>query len=315
MFDTLKLKSPIGRSYNTNPDDVRKIKKALSGLGYYGEPEHGISPYPDEGLIRGIEGFQRDHGLRRDGVMTPDGETAQMLGSVVGGMSHDAHISPKEATPLKKTGGAGSVHPETGLLELSDDSKQGGSYIWRTEGDGKVRPSHAERDGKVFSWDNQPADGHPGEAPNCRCTSKDVLEEGTKCDDLKVLMEEAWARHDALQTSVLEAENDIQVSEDILRDLRAERSAIMWKILKAAILSRPKIKPSPGDALDVEQRRREIQRLLNRIDQIDVSIEIEERTLAEAKQKHEQLLREQEQAHQIALEYSRRYNACTAENG
>ena len=36
---------------------------------------------------------------------------------------------------------------------------------------GHVRPSHAENDGKIFSWDTPPATGHPGEDHNCRCTA------------------------------------------------------------------------------------------------------------------------------------------------
>ncbi|MET0155021.1 MAG: phage minor head protein [Rickettsiales bacterium] len=43
------------------------------------------------------------------------------------------------------------------------------SYIWRTEEDDKVRLSHAINDGKIFSWNNPPAIGHPGEDYNCRC--------------------------------------------------------------------------------------------------------------------------------------------------
>ena len=35
-------------------------------------------------------------------------------------------------------------------------------YIWRTQGDGKVRPSHAANDGKIFAWDDPPPTGHPG---------------------------------------------------------------------------------------------------------------------------------------------------------
>lgn len=35
-------------------------------------------------------------------------------------------------------------------------------YIWRTEGDDKVRDSHAERDGKIFNWYVPPEGGHPG---------------------------------------------------------------------------------------------------------------------------------------------------------
>ena len=42
-------------------------------------------------------------------------------------------------------------------------------YIWRTAGDGKVRRSHAANNGKIFSWNNPPPTGHPGETYGCRC--------------------------------------------------------------------------------------------------------------------------------------------------
>jgi len=41
-------------------------------------------------------------------------------------------------------------------------------YIWRTSQDERVRDSHREKEGKIFSWDDPPADtGHPGEDVNC----------------------------------------------------------------------------------------------------------------------------------------------------
>lgn len=45
-------------------------------------------------------------------------------------------------------------------------------YVWRTRRDGKVRPSHAANDGRIFAWDDAPDTGHPGEAPGCRCTAE-----------------------------------------------------------------------------------------------------------------------------------------------
>lgn len=45
-------------------------------------------------------------------------------------------------------------------------------YIWRTRGDGKVRASHAANNGRIFSWDNPPPVGHPGEDFGCRCTAE-----------------------------------------------------------------------------------------------------------------------------------------------
>ncbi len=45
-------------------------------------------------------------------------------------------------------------------------------YIWRTRRDGKVRPSHAANNGKIFAWDTPPPTGHPGEDYGCRCTAE-----------------------------------------------------------------------------------------------------------------------------------------------
>ena len=42
-------------------------------------------------------------------------------------------------------------------------------YIWRTRGDNKVRAAHAANNGRIFSWDNPPITGHPGEDYGCRC--------------------------------------------------------------------------------------------------------------------------------------------------
>ena len=49
-------------------------------------------------------------------------------------------------------------------------------YTWRTSHDERVRPSHEDNDGQVFSWDAPPPEtGHPGEDINCRCTAEPDL--------------------------------------------------------------------------------------------------------------------------------------------
>lgn len=53
-------------------------------------------------------------------------------------------------------------------LERKDDPTTA-RYVWRTRQDAKVRPAHRENDGHIFSWDDPPATGHPGESRNCRC--------------------------------------------------------------------------------------------------------------------------------------------------
>ena len=44
-------------------------------------------------------------------------------------------------------------------------------YIWRTRGDDRVRPIHRRRNGRRFSWNDPPFDGHPGQPIRCRCVA------------------------------------------------------------------------------------------------------------------------------------------------
>ena len=45
-------------------------------------------------------------------------------------------------------------------------------YEWQTAGDERVRPTHADNDGKVFAWDEPPEEtGHPGHDVACRCVA------------------------------------------------------------------------------------------------------------------------------------------------
>lgn len=48
-------------------------------------------------------------------------------------------------------------------------------YTWRTVIDGRERPTHNARNGKVFPWDKPPSGGPPGREINCRCRASAVL--------------------------------------------------------------------------------------------------------------------------------------------
>lgn len=50
-------------------------------------------------------------------------------------------------------------------------------YVWNTMRDERVRPEHKKRDGKVFSWDDPPAGGHPGFDYQCRCYASPFAED------------------------------------------------------------------------------------------------------------------------------------------
>jgi len=48
-------------------------------------------------------------------------------------------------------------------------------FVWRTVGDERVRDEHSSLDGKIFSYDDPPSEGLPGEPINCRCYAEPVL--------------------------------------------------------------------------------------------------------------------------------------------
>jgi SPP1 gp7 family putative phage head morphogenesis protein len=60
------------------------------------------------------------------------------------------------------------------------------AYVWRTAGDGDVRPGHAEMEGRVCRWDDPPAvrEGqrvmhfHAGCVWNCRCWAEPIVPGG-----------------------------------------------------------------------------------------------------------------------------------------
>jgi SPP1 gp7 family putative phage head morphogenesis protein len=64
-------------------------------------------------------------------------------------------------------------------------------YRWSTSGDERVRRSHEELDGKVFSWDAPPAVGHPGSDFQCRCTSEPVFEDEEEEEEARAAASQA----------------------------------------------------------------------------------------------------------------------------
>lgn len=68
-----------------------------------------------------------------------------------------------------------------GFAVLINELRQRGlgirQYVWRSRDDGKVRSSHAHYDDQVFSWDDPPEGGHPGQAFNCRCHAEPYVQD------------------------------------------------------------------------------------------------------------------------------------------
>jgi SPP1 gp7 family putative phage head morphogenesis protein len=61
---------------------------------------------------------------------------------------------------------------EISLKAIQTSQHSTPAYIWRTQGDGKVRASHAANNGKIFMWDSPPSTGNPGDDYGCRCRAE-----------------------------------------------------------------------------------------------------------------------------------------------
>ncbi len=48
-------------------------------------------------------------------------------------------------------------------------------FTWRTVGDERVRDEHEALDGEVFSYDDPPEEGLPGEEVLCRCSAEPLF--------------------------------------------------------------------------------------------------------------------------------------------
>ncbi|WP_374303440.1 peptidoglycan-binding domain-containing protein [Ferrovibrio sp.] len=80
----LALQSPLGRDHVAEPADILDAKRALMALGYYqslgGDPP---GAWVDNELFTGIRKFQRDQGLKIDGLMRPGGETEAAMNAAL----------------------------------------------------------------------------------------------------------------------------------------------------------------------------------------------------------------------------------------
>ena len=94
----IKIKTTIRQdSANNNPDDVIKVKQALTEAGYYKVPQYGLTPYPDKQLYQAINSFQTSNNLKTDGVIKPNGETLARLNKTLTGNTADQSDDPAKS--------------------------------------------------------------------------------------------------------------------------------------------------------------------------------------------------------------------------
>ncbi len=84
MFgNPFRLRSTLSASTPADKNDLLNAQHAFGSLGYYKPLARKPSILDSNNLFEGIRRFQSDHGLKRDGVMNPGGETERILGKAL----------------------------------------------------------------------------------------------------------------------------------------------------------------------------------------------------------------------------------------
>ena len=125
-------------------------------------------------LIRSIplEAAERVHRLTLESI-----EDSSRAREIAAEIQRSGEVAESRANLIARTEVArtASVLTEARALNVGSEG-----YIWRTSGDGDVRQSHKEMNGKFVRWDSPPtlSDGtttHAGQIYNCRCYPEPVI--------------------------------------------------------------------------------------------------------------------------------------------
>ncbi len=134
------LASSVGGGARNQRDDVAKIEGMLAQTGFLDTSKtNGPTGYYGERLHQAITEFQKQQGLRTDGLINPDGPTVAALRASVAppgksdnvrqaaetllamGRNGDtilAHLTPEEAELLHRITDGATINPKTGLPEF-----------------------------------------------------------------------------------------------------------------------------------------------------------------------------------------------------
>jgi SPP1 gp7 family putative phage head morphogenesis protein len=144
-------------------------------------------------------------------------------------------------------------------------------YIWRTQDDGKVRPLHRQYDDRVFSWDTPPADGHPGDAYNCRCLAEPVLPDVLPLDpDPPEISDEDWAALAQEMAATLLLTVLAAYTAGAATPLALARAAILARRVRGAYQAAARFirtVKDPKTRESLEKRQEALQNAIKRVDE------------------------------------------------
>lgn len=88
--------APLALGLPSNDDDILNAKRLFNDLGLLEEPPSGFSPLFDRPLDETVRNFQRDRGLKEDGLITPSGPTERNIRRDKGELSAEPAFDPTE---------------------------------------------------------------------------------------------------------------------------------------------------------------------------------------------------------------------------
>ena len=171
----------LGKRYATQISSYQKIQ-----LKKQVEQTFGVDVFAgDRNLQAMMDGFVSENvGLIRDmprkilggveGVILRGVTGGKLHGQIAEDLNKQFRIGETRAKLIARD----QVGKFYGQLNASRQKALGVErFVWETVRDNRVRPEHRDRQGKIFSWDDPPSDGLPGEPINCRCFATPIFDE------------------------------------------------------------------------------------------------------------------------------------------
>ncbi len=173
-MSNFRLNSTIATNHDVDPRDTLTTKKALFRLGYYDDLGQGVNDWVDGEMFRGIEKFQKDHGLKVDQIINPGGPTAQALNqaldhpSLKNGGRYDPNQPRDDHGRWTSTGGSSG---RKSLLHLAAGETPTAGNRDISPADGEVIVAAAKK------WENTPYAAETSSLAGAKARNK----EGADC--------------------------------------------------------------------------------------------------------------------------------------
>lgn len=94
------IKGAVGNNMDNDQEDVITVKRNLNKIGYFDNLDQDPEPHGfiTKEMDTGIRSFQKDNGLKVDGILFPQGETEQKLHSLISSDIEKEELPPPPTT-------------------------------------------------------------------------------------------------------------------------------------------------------------------------------------------------------------------------